>query len=208
MSLILIVFIKAVAILFYLLRLRSQIMCIINYITRLLKPVSGPKVLNVLKMLCLYLLGQNCLHLTFKPYLSRETYSRQYEKLPSIVVHACKIFLEKMYLLKMFGRQIWLCLFTFRPIASKQLNGLTTIDTLSWLGGAMVTHLLWVQEVPGSIPGSSKGFYVWILFICCCVFTFLSKTTLFIRKVCNSFYNVNLFSILNILQYLWPIIRV
>ena len=42
-------------------------------------------------MLCLYLLGQNCLHLTFKPYLSSETYSRKYEKLPNIVVHACKI---------------------------------------------------------------------------------------------------------------------
>ena len=200
MSLILIVFIKAVAILFYLLRLRSQIMCIINYITRLLKPVSGPKVLNVLKMLCLYLLGQNCLHLTFKPYLSRETYSRQYEKLPSIVVHACKIFLEKMYLLKMFGRQIWLCLFTFRPIASKQLNGLTTIGILSWLGGAVVTHPLWVQEVPGSI--------CLIFCIVVVVFTFLSQNTVFIAKYCNSFYNVNLFSILNVLQDLWPTIKV
>jgi len=44
-----------------------------------------------LKMLDLYLLGQNCLHLTFKPYLSSETYSRNYEKLPNIVVHACEI---------------------------------------------------------------------------------------------------------------------
>ena len=42
-------------------------------------------------MLDLYLLGQNCLHLTFKPHLSSETYSRKYEKLPNIVVHACKI---------------------------------------------------------------------------------------------------------------------
>jgi len=44
-----------------------------------------------LEMLDLYLLGQNCLNLTFKPYLSSETYSRKYEKLPNIVVHACKI---------------------------------------------------------------------------------------------------------------------
>jgi len=36
-----------------------------------------------------------------------------------------------MHLLKMSGPQIWLCLFTFRPIASKQLNGLTTIDAVS-----------------------------------------------------------------------------
>jgi len=60
----------------------------------------------------------------------------------------------------MSGPQILLCLFTFRPIASKQLNGLTTIDTLSWLDGAVVTHPLWVQEVPGLIPSSGKGFYV------------------------------------------------
>jgi len=113
-----------------------------------------------------------------------------------------------MYLLKMSGPQIWLCLFTFRPIASKQLNGLTTIDILSWLGGAVVTHPLWVQEVPGSIPGSDKGFYVWFFVLLLFCFTFLSKNTLFIAKYCNSFYKVNLFSILNVLQDLWPIIRV
>ena len=38
-----------------------------------------------------------------------------------------------MNLLKMCGPQIRLCLFTFRPIALKQLNSLTTINTLSWL---------------------------------------------------------------------------
>ena len=75
-------------------------------------------------------------------------------------MHACKNNTAKMYLLKMSGPHIWLCLFTFRPIASKTLNGLTTIDTLSGLGGAVVTHPPWVQEVPGSIPGSRKGFYV------------------------------------------------
>jgi len=58
----------------------------------------------------------------------------------------------------MFGRPIRLCLFTFRLIASKQLNSLLTIDALSWLGGAVETHPFWVQEVPGSIPGSGKGF--------------------------------------------------
>ena len=82
-------------------------------------------------MLCLYLLGQYCLHLTFESYLSSETYSRKYEKLPNIVIHACKNDTENMYLLKMSGPQIWLCLFTFRPIVSKKLNGLSTIDALS-----------------------------------------------------------------------------
>ena len=46
-------------------------------------------------MLDLYLLGQNCLHLTLKPYLSSETYSCKHEKLPNIVVHACKNITEK-----------------------------------------------------------------------------------------------------------------
>ena len=72
-------------------------------------------------------------------------------------------------------QQIWLCLFTFQPIASKQLNGLTTIDTLSWLGGAVVTHPLWVQEVPGSIPSSGKGFYVWIFVLLLCFYLFVQK---------------------------------
>ena len=96
-------------------------------------------------MLGLYLLGQNCLHLKFEQfeqYLSSATYSRKYEKLPNIVILACKNIQEKMHLLKMSGPQIWLCLFTFRPIASKQLNGLTIIDTVSCLGGAVVTHPL------------------------------------------------------------------
>jgi len=113
-----------------------------------------------------------------------------------------------MYLLKMSGPQIWLCLFTFRAIASKQLNGLTTIDILSWLGGAVVTHPLWVLEVPRSIPGSGKGFYVWFFVLLLLCFYFFVQNTLFIAKYCNSFYNVNLFSILNVLQDLWPIIRV
>ena len=132
------------------------------------------------KMLFLYLLGQTCLHLTFKPYLSSETYSRKYKKLPNIVIHAWKR-IQKVYLLKMSGTQIWVCLFTFRLIASKQLNSLTTIDTLSWLGGAVVTHSLWVQEVPCSIPGSGKGFYVWFVLLLLC-FYFCVKTHYLAQK--------------------------
>jgi len=32
--------------------------------------------------------GQNCLHFTFKPTLSSETYSRKYENLPYVVIYA------------------------------------------------------------------------------------------------------------------------
>jgi len=67
-------------------------------------------------------------------------------------------------------------------------------------GGAVVTHPLWVQEVPGSIPGCGKGFYVCFFVLLLLCFYFLSKNTLFIEIYCNSFYNVNLFSILNVLQ--------
>jgi len=113
-----------------------------------------------------------------------------------------------VYLLKICGPQFRLCLFTFRPIASKQFNSLTTIEALSWLGGAVVTHPLWVQEVPDSIHSSGKGFYVGCLVLLLLCFYFLFKNTLFVTKFCNSFFNVYLFSILNILTDLWLIIRV
>jgi len=112
-------------------------------------------------MLCLYLLGQHCLHLTLKPYWSSETYSRKYEKLPNIV-HACKNNTETLYLLKMSGPQIWLFLFTFRPIESKKLNGLNTSF------GCKMSR---VQS-----PAPERVFMFDFLFCCCCVFTFLSKT--------------------------------
>jgi len=94
----------------------------------------------------------------------------------------------------MCGPQIRLCLFTFRPIASKQLNSLTTIDILIWLRGAVVKHPLWVQEVPGSIPGSGKGFYVWFFVLLLLFFRFCPKT-----QYLSQFLQF-LFSILNILQ--------
>jgi len=62
----------------------------------------------------------------------------------------------------MCAPQICLSLFSFRPIASKQLISLTTIVTFTWLGGAEVTHPLLVQEVPGTITCSGKAFYVWL----------------------------------------------
>jgi len=41
-----------------------------------------------------------------------------------------------------------------------------------------------------------------------CVFTFFVQNTLFFTKCCNIFCNINLFSIRNILQDLWPSVRV
>ena len=84
----------------------------------------------------------------------------------------------------MSGPQIRLCLFTFRPIASEQLNGLTTIDTLSWLGGAVVTHPPRMQELPGSIPGSDKGFYVWFfVLLLLCFYFCVPKHTIYHKSL-------------------------
>jgi len=58
----------------------------------------------------------------------------------------------------MSGPQIRLCLFTFRPIASKQSKSLLPIDSVSWIGRAVVTHPLRLQKVTGSIPSSGNGF--------------------------------------------------
>jgi len=62
---------------------------------------------------------------------------------------------------------------------------------------------------PGFNPRLRQGFLCLIFCIVVVVFLlFCPKNTLFIGIYCNSFYNVNLFSILNVLQDLWPIIRV
>jgi len=100
----------------------------------------------------------------------------------------------------MCGPQIWLCLFTFRPIASKQLNSLTTIDTISWLGGAEVTGPLCVLEVPGSIPGSGKGFMFDFFCFVVVVFLFVVQKHIICHKICNPDCNVKPFSILHILR--------
>jgi len=124
-------------------------------------------------MLCLYLLGHYCLYLTFYPYLSSETYSRKYKKLPNIVIHACKNITEKNNLLKMCGPQSRLCLFTFRPILSKQLNSLTTINILSWLDG---NAFALGARVPGFNSWLRQGFLCLIVLLCCCVFAFCPQT--------------------------------
>jgi len=86
-----------------------------------------------------------------------------------IKLHPLFIYIMYMYVQKRYF-----------PLWSKQLNGLLTIDTVSWLGGAVVT--LWVQEFPGSIPGSGKGFYVSFFALLLLCFYFFVKNTLFVTK--------------------------
>jgi len=87
---------------------------------------------SILKMLDLYLLGQNCLHLTFKPYLSSETYSRKCGKLPNIVVHACKILQKK----NVFVENVW-------PANSALFVYVSThcVETVKWLEYNRYSHL-------------------------------------------------------------------
>jgi len=116
-----------------------------------------------------------------------------------------------MNLLTMCGPHIRFCLFTCWHIASKQLNSLTTINTLSWPGGVLVTHSLWVHEVPVWIPAPARVFML-LLFCFFAVFLFFLfvQKALFVTHFCNSFCYVNLFNLLHvsILQDLWPIIMV
>jgi len=149
---------------------------------------------------------QDTYNLTFLPYLISETYSRKYENVLNIVINACTDIIEKNICWKYLAGTTVLFISIWH-ISSKQLNTLTTILTISWLGGAEVTHPLWVREVPGSIPGSAKRFYVWY-FICLLLwFCFLSKTTHHLSQ-CFSISFAKCFSILNILHDLWPIIMV
>ena len=90
---------------------------------------------------------------------------------------------EEMNLFKMSGPQIRLCLFTFRPIASKQLNSLLTTDTLRLLGGAVVTHPLLVQEVPCSNSRLKQGFLGLIFCFVIVVFLLLVHKHIFCHNI-------------------------
>ena len=110
-------------------------------------------------MLCLYLLGPNCLHLTFKPYLSSQAYSRQYEKLPSIVVNACEI-LQK----KVFVENIWpanLALFVYVSTHC--------VETVKWLDYNRYSQLTrWCSGNASALGARSPGFNtrLWQGFLC------------------------------------------
>ena len=69
--------------------------------------------------------------------------------------------------------------------------------TCNCLAAPEKTHQTGVQEVRGLIP--SKDFCVGFLFVVV-VFYFFWPKTLFVIEFCNSLSNVNLFSIINILQ--------
>ena len=83
--------------------------------------------------------------------------------------------------------------FKFCHIALKQLNSVATIATLSWLGDAEITHLLWVQEFPVPFLAPARIFMFYFCFVIVVFLFIFSKNTFFHHKIMH-FY-VNLFSI-------------
>jgi len=100
-------------------------------------------------MLGLYLLDQNCLHLTFEQYLSSETYSRKYEKLPNIVILACKI-LQK----NAFVENVWpanLALFIYVSTHC--------VETVKWLDYNRYCQLTrWCSGNASALGARGPGF--------------------------------------------------
>jgi len=89
----------------------------------------------------------------------------------------------------------------------KQFKSLTTIETLICHSGLYVTHQTALPEVPGSIPGSDKDLYVCFFWFVVVVFNIWTPKwrSLFVKQFCNSFCNVALISILNILRSMWSV---
>ena len=108
---------------------------------------------------------------------------------------------------EMCGPQIQFCLFTFRPIALKQITRLTTINTFSWLMVQRLHASNWGVRGPGFNSSLWQG-YLCVIFLFCCVFYSFVQNTLFVTLIWNSFCNVHSLSIINISQNLRPIIRV
>jgi len=88
----------------------------------------------------------------------------------------------------------------------KQLKSLTSINTYWCLCGLELALQTAVQKVLGSISGAGKDIYA-CFFVFVVVFLLSCKQNIYMN-FCNSFCNVNSFSILNILQNSRPIIRV
>jgi len=109
--------------------------------------------------------------------------------------------------------QVWtanLALFIY--VSTHYLDTVEKLDFNQYVqlgqhGGVEVTHQTAVRELPVSILGSCKYFCLLFGLLLLC-FYFVVQNPYFVMKICNSLCNVNSFSVLDILQYLWPMIWV
>jgi len=105
-----------------------------------------------------------------------------------------------------FLPKTWHCLDRIVYIYIETVKRLDLIDTFSYVGGLEVRRQTGLREVPGSISLLWQEFLC-LLFLLLLLCLFVQRT-LFIMKVCNSFSNINLLCILNILKKPWHMIRV
>jgi len=109
---------------------------------------------------------------------------------------------------KKCGAQFRHVLFMFRWITLAHLNSLASIYIFSCLGSQQVN----ASDCVAICIGFKSRLWqeclcLFFLFCCCCVHFFV-QNTLFVMKLCTSFWNVNLFSIPDILQNVRPIVRI
>jgi len=141
-------------------------------------------------MLCLYLVRSELFTSYILTWLRNEIYFRKYEKLLSTVIHTWKNYRKKWICWKCVARKFGYVYLRFDPlrrhsrIALLPFISLTTIVTLSWLGGVKVTHLLSCARGPAfNSQLRQRDFIFHFLFCCCCVITFLSKNNFFVTNV-------------------------
>ena len=132
---------------------------------------------NVTLFFTLYLLGQNCLHLTFKPYLSSETYSRKYEKLPNIVVHACKILQKKVFVENVWPANLALFVYVLTHC----------VEAVKWLDYNRYSQLTrWCSgnaSALGFNPRLRRGFLCLIFVLLLLCFYFFVQKHIVYRKI-------------------------
>jgi len=137
-------------------------------------------VIHCFKMLCLYIVGQHCLHLTHLPFSSSETYSSKYEKLLNIVIYACEVSTE----INEFVENVW-------PANSALFIYVSThcVETVKKLYYKRHSQLTRWCSGNASVLGARGPWFnsrlqqrvlclIWF-FCCCCVFYLLSKKALF-----------------------------
>jgi len=126
-------------------------------------------------MLGLYLLGQNCLHLTFEQYLSSETYSRKYKKLPNIVILACKNITKNAFVENVWSANLALFIYvsTHCVETAKWLDYNQYCQLTRWCS---VNASSWGARGPGFNPRIRQGFLCFIFCFVVVVLFFWSKT--------------------------------
>jgi len=92
------------------------------------------------------------------------------------------------------------------------------VETVKWLDYNRYSHLTrWCsgycirfscKRSRVQSPAPARVFMFDFFICCCCVVVFFVQNHIIYQNICNSSYNIILFSMLNILQDLWPIIRV